>query len=366
MRFIRWLLGGAVLVLLGFAAWRVTLWIESQPSIRLAPIAAGFQQPVSMIEVDGRLLVAERTGRVRVVGEDKPLFDLSEKVLTMDFEQGLLGIAARGDTLFVDYTRLEDGATIVEAMPFDGGDPKRILVVPDPGEWHNGGHLAFGPDGYLYLGLGDGGDKGLAKPRGQSTDDLLGSMLRLDVSGDEGYTIPADNPYVGHPGARGELWAIGLRNPWQFSFDRETGDLYIGDVGEITREEVNRQPAGVGGQNYGWAVYEGSVCKSPGGEPCDSDGMTPPLIEFEHGLEECAIVGGYVYRGSAYPEFTGKYFFGDYCSGRIWTLDVTDPQATPRQVIDAEFAISAFAQDAEGELYVLSFDQGVVYHLMPL
>jgi glucose/arabinose dehydrogenase len=364
-RLVRRLIALCLVLLAAFGGVTGFEWITSRPSIKLESIADGFQQPTTMIELDGDLLVAERTGRIRAVGEAEPRFDLSDRVLTYDFEQGLLGMAVRGDRLFVDYTRLQDGATVVEALPLDGGQKETVIVVPDPGEWHNGGHLAFGPDGYLYMGLGDGGDIRLGKLRGQTTNDLLGAMLRIDVSGHGGYEIPPDNPFVGRPGYREELWAIGLRNPWQFNFDGATGDLYIADVGEVAREEVNRQPAGQGGVNYGWAVFEGSVCKAKDKAECRATGMTAPLIQYEHGLEECAIVGGYVYRGTAFPQWAGDYFFGDYCSGRIWSLDTEKPGATPRQLIDSDFMISAFAQDADGELYVLSFDRGAVYHLAP-
>src|SRR5262245_9662900 len=162
-----------------------------------------------------------------------------------------------------------------------------------------------------------------------------------------------------------EIWAIGLRNPWRFSFDRASGDLYIGDVGYYEREEINVQPAGTGGLNFGWASYEGTKCQDAAGVNCDTTGLTPPRLEYSHGLNQCAVIGGFVYRGTQHDEFAGKYFYADYCSGQIWSLDTTDPNSSPRQVFDATFTVSGFAEDANGELYVISLSQGAVYRLVP-
>jgi len=352
---------GAGLAAVGFGL----AWLANRPSIALVPIAEGLDQPVAMIQVGGRILVAERTGRVRVVGDVDPFLDLSAKIEDGYQEQGLLGLAAMGDRLFVDYTRAADGATVVEAYPLAGGDPQEVLVVPQPAALHNGGQLAFGPDGYLYIGLGDGGDVGLSFARGQSTDDLLGDILRIDVASAAPYEIPPDNPFVGVAGHEPEIWAIGLRNPWRFSFDRATGNLYIADVGYYEREEIDFQPAGTGGMNYGWANYEGTKCQDASGRNCDETGLSRPLVEYSHGIGQCAVIGGFVYRGTAFDEFAGRYFYGDYCSGQIWSLDTSDQDAAPRQVFDAPFTISGFAEDAQGELYVLSYSEGVVYRIMP-
>jgi glucose/arabinose dehydrogenase len=162
-----------------------------------------------------------------------------------------------------------------------------------------------------------------------------------------------------------ELWAIGLRNPWRFSFDRSTGDLYIGDVGYYLREEINVESPRDGGRNYGWSVYEGTLCQDSAGLNCETDGLTFPRVEYEHGLDRCAVIGGFVYRGTLHPGFQGRYFYGDYCSGQIWSLDMTDANSEPRQVFDADFMISGFAEDAAGELYVISLSQGAVYWLTP-
>jgi glucose/arabinose dehydrogenase len=343
--------------MLGSAVAYGVVWFVHRPTVALEPFADGFEEPVAMIQVDGRLLVAERAGLVRVVGEDSPMLDLRSKIESGYSEQGLLGLAAADGRLFVDYTRSADGATVVESYPMSGGSAERILVVPQPAALHNGGQLAFG--------LGDGGDVGLSFARGQSTDDLLGDILRIDVSSAAGYEVPTDNPFVGIAGHRPELWSTGLRNPWRFSFDRATGDMYIGDVGYYETEEIDHQPAGHGGLNYGWARFEGTKCQESDPSKCETDGLTMPLAEYHHGIGQCAVIGGFVYRGSAYPPFAGKYFYGDYCSGQIWTIDTTSEDPTPRQVIDSDFDISAFAEDETGELYVLSLSQGVIYRLVP-
>jgi glucose/arabinose dehydrogenase len=364
-RFIRLLIGLLLLGLIAIGAWQGLLWLATRPSVALEPFASGFDEPVAMIEGEGRLWIAERTGLVKVVGESEPFLDLRSSIEAGYFEQGLLGLAIHDHRLYVDYTRRADGATVIEAYPLGGGPPSPILTIPQPANLHNGGQLAFGPDGYLYVGLGDGGDAGLSFGRGQSTDDLLGAILRIDVSGSEGYSVPPDNPLVGSSGQQPELWAIGLRNPWRFSFDRQTGDLYIGDVGYYEFEEVNRQPAGKGGLNFGWAVYEGTKCQQLVDEACDPNGKVMPLVAYEHGLEECAVIGGYVYRGSQHQSMVGQYFYGDYCSGRIWAFDAGEAEPQTRLVLDSGVHISAFAEDAAGELYVLSLEEGVIYRLGP-
>jgi glucose/arabinose dehydrogenase len=353
----------AGLSMVGIAAG--VIWFVNRPSIVLEPFAIGFAQPVAMIEVDGRFLVAERSGLVREVGREAPILDLRSKIEDGYEEQGLLGLVFHNGKLFVDYTRAEDGATVVEAYSLRGGvDAQPILLVPQPAALHNGGQLAFGPDGYLYIGLGDGGDVGKSFARGQSTDDLLGAILRIDVSETKGYEIPPDNPFVGQAGSRPELWAIGLRNPWRFSFDRETGDLYIADVGYYEREEIDVQLVAKGGMNFGWAEYEGTRCQHQNPSVCRPQGLTMPAVEYVHGLDQCAVIGGFVYRGIAYPTLKGRYVYGDYCSGQIWSVDLEDGDA-PRQMIDSQMLISAFAEDERGELYVLSYGDGTIYRLVP-
>ena len=238
---------------------------------------------------------------------------------------------------------------------------------------HNGGHLEFGPDNMLYIGLGDGGGTGDPQNQAQNDQLLLGKMLRLDVSGPTGYAIPADNPFIGQP-PRDEIWAKGLRNPWCFSFDQTTGDLYIADVGQSFEEEIDVQPASsIGGENYGWRLMEGNDCYNPPTN-CNDGSLTLPVHTYSHGGSpfRCSISGGYVYRGTALPSLAGQYFFADYCSNQIWSLTwtetgglgvVTDHTAelTPP---GGYFSVASFGQDGLGELYILDMDRGRVYRIV--
>ena len=247
-------------------------------------------------------------------------------------EQGLLSVAfapdyASSGYFYVWYTDMGGGMVLsrfrVSGDP-DVADPDSeevLLIVLQPFENHNGGRLQFGPDGMLYEGLGDGGGSFDPDDNGQDGSTLLGKLIRIDVNPALGgsYAVPADNPFVGNGSVRDEIWALGLRNPWRISFDRETGDLYIADVGQNRLEEVNVQPAAsTGGENYGWDIMEGSQCTG-GGDGCNRAGLTLPVAEYDHDLG-CSITGGEVYRGSAYPDMDGVYFYGDFCSGRIWGL----------------------------------------------
>jgi len=241
-----------------------------------------------------------------------------------------------------------------------------VLTVDQPASNHNGGHLAFGPDGALYIGLGDGGGAGDRYGNGQNVRTLLGAMLRIDVDHGQPYAIPADNPFVGSPNARGELWAIGLRNPWRYSFDRQTGDLYIADVGQNMYEEVDVQPAGdPGGQNYGWPIMEGLHC-FPADQPCEQTGLTLPVWDYDH-TQGCSVTGGYVYRGQEFPVLTGIYLFGDYCSGLIWGLSRAgsgEPTGwRVAQVAQADVQLSAFGEDEAGELYLLDMGRGELFKI---
>jgi glucose/arabinose dehydrogenase len=269
-------------------------------------------------------------------------------------------IDTSGDTQVQRYTVSADPdvADDLSAVP--------ILYVSQPYSNHNGGMLAFGPDGMLYVGLGDGGSGGDPQNHGQTPSTLLGSMLRLDVDAATPYAIPPDNPFVAHPTYRPETWAYGLWNPWRYSFDRLTGDLYIGDVGQGQIEEVSFQAAGsAGGENYGWRVMEGSQCYNPS-SGCATAGLTLPLYEFGHGAA-CSVTGGYVYRGTASPALTGRYFFGDYCGGWIRSFYRVTGVAT--QVQDYTDAIgtipelSSFGESGMGELYVVSLG-GSVYRIV--
>ena len=297
-----------------------------------------------------------------------PFLNISTLVSTGN-EQGLLGLAfdpqyAVNGRFFVSYTDLAGSNVLASytrslANP-DVADPASAVIrltVAQPFDNHNGGHIAFGPDGFLYMGIGDGGSGGDPQGNGQDPSDLLGSTLRLDVSAATGYTVPSSNPFVSVAGRRGELWDLGLRNPWRFSFDRQTGDLYIADVGQSDREEVNvaRQVNGGGkGLNYGWAITEGTTCY--GGGSCDRTGLTDPVLEYTH-ASGCSITGGYVYRGSAIPQLAGTYFYSDYCSGWVRSFRFVNGVATGQtswSALDTGRNVVSFGEDSAGELYVLT------------
>ncbi len=295
--------------------------------------------------------------------EQAPFLDISDRVVSGG-EQGLLGLAlhpgyAQNGRLFVDYTRAGDGATVISEFHESGGvaDPaseRILLTIPQPYPNHNGGMVAFDATGKLLIGMGDGGSADDPLGNGQNRGVLLAKILRIDVDGARPYAIPADNPFVGVSGTSPEIWDIGLRNPWRFSFDRVTGDLFIGDVGQDTWEEIDAEPAGAGGRNYGWSIMEGTHCFRHAG--CLQTDLTPPVTDYNHSLG-CAVTGGYVYRGAAFPDLSGGYVYGDYCSGTIWALSAADAiatgSATPTVVGHAGFSVSSFGQDDAGELYVV-------------
>lgn len=346
-------------------------------TVRLALAAEGLDQPVYVTAPPGddrRLFVVEQSGRVRIVRNGAvlatPFLDLSTRV-SRGGEQGLLSIAfdpnhASNGRVYVSYTNAAGDTRILRYVV--SGDPDvvnqasadTILAVAQPYSNHNGGLIAFGPDGYLYVGLGDGGSGGDPQGYGQRLNTLLGKILRIDVQGagsGEPYAIPPDNPFVGTAGARGEIWAYGLRNPWRFSFDRVSGDLYIGDVGQGAWEEVDVAAAASGrgrGVNYGWNVMEGAHCY--GAPACNTAGLTLPEVEYDHG-EGCSVTGGYVYRGAAVPELAGTYFYADYCEGWIRSFRYVGGNPTDRRdwrgVLDAGGPISSFGEDGVGELYVV-------------
>jgi glucose/arabinose dehydrogenase len=338
---------------------------------------ATLQQPLAMAwrRKDPALYVAEKAGRIvriRPEGRVDPVavLDLSGQV-SLGSEQGLLGLvfSPDGRQLFVNYTDT-NGDTHVTAyqMRGDRADPatrRDVLVVDQPYVNHNGGNLVFGPDGYLYIGLGDGGSGGDPHGNGQSLSTLLGKMLRIDprVSGDQPYAIPPDNPFLDRPQARPEIWAYGLRNPWRYSFDRLTGDLWIGDVGQSAWEEVDVQPAGSdGGENYGWNLMEGDH-PYEGGDP--PDGAVRPIFEYSQEEGGCTVTGGYVYRGSAIPELSGAYVFGDYCIGRLEAIRVEGGRVTEHRVLGPVVeGLSSFGEDARGELYTMSLG-GMVSRIVP-
>ncbi len=338
---------------------------------------------VSPEDGTGRLFVVERAGRVMVVEADgslrpEPFLDIREQVKAFN-EQGLLGLVFHplfetNRRLFIHYTRRSDEAIVIseigggDGQTADPASERPLLVIPDPFVNHNGGQLAFGPDGYLYIGLGDGGDSGDPFDNGQSRETLFGKLLRIDVDAlpDEGkaYAVPADNPYaaggIQPGGGLPEIWAYGLRNPWRFSFDRASGDLYIGDVGQARWEEIDRQPTGSrGGENYGWSVMEGTHCYYY--NVCDPIGVEP-MVEYGRETGE-AVIGGYVYRGSLQPAMVGAYFFGDFDLGTIFTLQVDGSAISPKPILETSLLITSFGEDEDGELYLVELGGGL-YHLI--
>ena len=349
------------------------------PTISLTRIAGGFVQPVAITHAgdgSGRLFVAEQGGLIRIllsgVVAPVPFLDITGLVTPSGGEQGLLGLAFPPGfntrrTFYVNYTnRTGVGNTVIarygltaDANRADPASRQELLNIVQPFANHNGGQLAFGPDGQLYIGTGDGGSGGDPLGNGQSIATLLGKLLRIDVlSGISPYAIPIGNPFGN------EIWAYGLRNPWRFSFDRLTGDLYLADVGQSLVEEVNFQPAGLGaGANYGWNIMEGSRCF--GSPACSNAGLTLPVAEYLHGNGDCSVTGGYVYRGSA-AALKGIYFYGDFCSGRIWGLRRTATGFETALLIDTTFSISTFGEDEAGELYVADYGTGDIYRITSL
>jgi glucose/arabinose dehydrogenase len=349
---------------------------EPQPlaslSLQLTQVAE-VDQPVDLAvrRDDPALYVVEKGGRVRAVRDGAvdptPVLDLSDAVSTGS-EQGLLGLAFApdGGHLYVNYTDTGGNTRIVE-YAFAGGraDPssaRELLEIDQPYANHNGGHLAFGPDGHLFIGMGDGGSGNDPENRAQNLGVLLGKLLRIDPTPSAGrpYTIPSDNPFVGQDGARGEIWAYGLRNPWRFSFDRQTGDLWIGDVGQNAVEEVDfAAESSDGGENYGWPAMEGTRANK-GSRPA---GAVDPIFDYRQADGGCSVVAGYVYRGSAVPGLTGAFLYGDYCAGDVLAVRQADGAVTEESDLGLDVSnLSSFGQDNAGELYALSLD-GAVYRV---
>ncbi len=348
------------------------------PALTLQPVASGLGFPVFLTAPPAdpaRLFVVDKAGYVRIVRAGSvlpaPFLDIHARVST-DTEQGLLGMAfdplyASNGRFFVDYTDLDGNTRVVRFHASSGSDVAdpaavdTVITVAQPASNHNGGMIVFAPDGFLYVGLGDGGGENDQYGTGQTRNDLLGSILRLDVSGAKGSVIPFDNP-VASPD-RPEPWDYGLRNPWRFSFDRATADLYIGDVGQDSREEIDVSPHATGGgrgANYGWSLMEGTACFPPG-SACSSAGLTLPVLDYDH-TQGCAVTGGYVYRGGAIPELQGTYFYADFCSHWVRSFRFANGAPTePTQwaSLDPGFFVTSFGEDAAGELYILT-ENGVV------
>nr|WP_180218030.1 PQQ-dependent sugar dehydrogenase [Streptomyces albus] len=319
---------------------------------------------------DGTVWIAERAGTVRVLddgGLGEPVIDITGET-TQDGERGLLGLAFDPDRthLYLSFTDLRGASRLDEFAVVDGqvrkGSRRTVLTQEQPFANHNGGAVAFGPDGMLYLALGDGGSANDPHDNGQNLDTLLGKILRIDPAKGDPYAVPADNPFVGEPGVRPEIWAYGLRNPWRFSFDAARGDLLIGDVGQNRREEIDRAPAGSGGgENYGWSRMEGTLPVA-GEEPADH---VPPVFEYDRSSSRCSVTGGYVYRGKALPHLRGRYVFSDYCEGDIRALRMRNGEVTGETNLGVDGGrVVSFAEDVARELYVLALGGGV-YRLDP-
>lgn len=361
----------------------------TEPSdLTLQEIKTGLSSPVFVTFAPGdstRLFIVEQTGRILVhhIEEDSTsvFLDISGPV---DYggEKGLLGMAFHPDYqnngyFYVNYTtvttQLYTHVTrfTVSADPdvADVASETLILEQSQPYSNHNCGMLAFGPDGYLYVGFGDGGSGGDPEDRAQNLTTWLGKMLRIDVDSGTPYAIPDDNPFVGQTSALDEIWAYGLRNPWRYSFDRQTGDFWIADVGQYEIEEIDFQPASSnGGENYGWRLKEGTACYNPSTNCEDGVTLVDPIYDYRHddGVSKCSVTGGYVYRGDVLNGYDGAYFFGDYCSGQVWSMvyDGNDVTIVEHPALNTN-SLSSFGEDYHGELYVMSLSRGVLYKIVP-
>jgi glucose/arabinose dehydrogenase len=332
--------------------------------VTLTEVTEGLESPIGFAvrPGDDALYVIEQAGRVRAVRDGAldptPVIDLSDEIESGGNEQGLLGIAFSpdGDRLYLDFTDGNGDTRVVELAVSDGGvDPasrRDVLFVDQPYANHNGGHLAFGPDGMLYVSLGDGGSGGDPHGNGQRLDTLLGKILRIDPRQQNGggtYGIPRDNPFVGVDGARGEIWHYGMRNPWRFSFDRDTGDLWIGDVGQNAYEEIDFAPAGDAGVNWGWNLRDGAHAFA-GPAPA---GARDPIHEYDRSAG-FSVTGGYVYRGRAIPALRGAYVYADYAAGVLIAIDEDEGRAAVVQSLEVDGGqVASFGEDANGEIYVL-------------
>lgn len=354
----------------------------SQPKIELIPFATGLELPVDIAHAgDHRLFVVGKRGTIHIVDttgavNSTPFLDIRDRVNSASSERGLLGLAFHPEYgsngyFFVNYTGSR-GETHIARFEVQSNDPnqadptteKTILTVDQPYVNHNAGDLNFGPDGYLYIALGDGGDGGDPLNKSQTPTELLGKILRIDIDQGDPYSIPPDNPFVNDDFYQDEIWAIGLRNPWRFSFDRETFDMWIGDVGQSAWEEIDFMPFDQqGGENYGWRCYEGNKTFNTSG--CqNASNYVFPVFEYRNNRFEdgCSVTGGFVYRGKNFPTLYGHYVFADYCSGKIWTI--APDSLNGWKVIDqGKFSpgdISTFGEDKEGELYVASIGSGII------
>ncbi|MBL7806924.1 MAG: PQQ-dependent sugar dehydrogenase, partial [Saprospiraceae bacterium] len=365
------------------------LFLYAQPKIQLVNFASGFDLPLDITHCgDSRLFVVERDGVIWVLdslGNKLDTFlNIDPRVNSGQNEQGLLGLAfhpnyAENGYFFVNYTKNNGGDTRVSRFSVKPGNPNEadpnseltILEQDQPNWNHNGGCLKFGPDGYLYIGLGDGGGANDPQNYAQNKLNWLGKILRIDVNNSsvsEPYTVPANNPYAGNPDYLPEIWSIGWRNPWRFSFDRLTGDMWIGDVGQNLWEEVDFEAAGDGGKNYGWRCYEGLHTFNTTG--ClSADAYVSPFFEYSHsGSNGCSVTGGFIYRGTQFPDLYGCYLFADYCSGRWWYTRKNADGSFSTNVLGTfgGYEFSSFGEDRHGELYVTLLASGRVQKIREL
>jgi glucose/arabinose dehydrogenase len=350
-------------------------------AVLLEPAVTGLQTPVSIAHAgDSRLFIVQQNGLIRVWQPPQllqtPFLDVRSLVSTGN-ERGLLGLAfhprySENGRFFINYTDT-NGNTVIAQYIRSSADPNRadpspvriILRVNQPFPNHNGGQLQFGPDGYLYIGLGDGGSGGDPGNRAQNPAELLGKILRIDVDSGDPYAIPPSNPFVNRSGFRPEIWALGLRNPWRFSFDRSYGDLWIADVGQGDFEEIDFQPrASIGGENYGWRRMEGTHCFNPSTN-CTDGTLVQPVIEYDHGGGACSVTGGYVYRGTRNWRLYGTYLYADFCNGVIQgAVDDGTGRFVSTRLFDAPFQVSTFGEDVNGEIYVADYSGGALYRIV--
>lgn len=359
----------------------------AQPKLQMQTYVSGFSRPVDIVNAgDERLFVVEQNGFIRIIDTNDqvlptPFLNIDPRVNSASNERGLLGLAfhpnyAQNGYFYVNYTN-NSGHTHISRFSVNPNDAnladpdseKILLVVNQPYSNHNAGDLNFGPDGYLYFGLGDGGAGGDPQNYGQNRQSFLGKMIRIDVDNGDPYAVPPTNPFVGSTNTLPEIWAIGMRNPWRFSFDRLTGDLWIGDVGQDDWEEIDFEPAGsAGGLNYGWRCYEGLNTYNTSGCGPESDYTKPIHVYANNFTVGCSVTGGFVYRGSQYPDLYGHYVYADYCSGRVWSIV---PNAaggwTNTQLFQGPAQqYSSFGEDINGELYVAGLASGIIYRVVEL
>ncbi len=354
---------------------------RAELALKLEEVAHGLQDPLYLTSPAGdpRLFVVEQPGRIRIIAHGKrltaPFLDIADKVKSGG-ERGLLSVAfhpdyANNGFLYVNYTN-RAGDTHIERYTVssdpdraDQDSAKLLLKIEQPYANHNGGLNLFGPDGMLYIGMGDGGAAGDPHGNGQNLKTLLGKMLRIDVNKGDPYAIPPDNPYLGRKDARGEIWAYGVRNPWRYAFDRKQNLMYIADVGQNKIEEINVAPAAQPRLNYGWNILEGSSCFSLlFSRSCNKSGLVLPVLEYDHD-QGCSVIGGFVYRGRAIPELAGHYFYSDYCTGFLKSFKYAGGKATEQRDwrVGEIGNVLSFGEDAGGELYIMS-DKGSVYRLV--